>query len=70
MNNIVTPTQGRKEFFKLIKQVNENKKPIIVKPIKNGEKSAVVIGEDDWNAIQKALDIEKKLKKSKFMERL
>lgn len=26
MNNIVTPTQGRKEFFKLIKQVNENKK--------------------------------------------
>lgn len=37
MNNIVTPTQGRKEFFKLIKQVNENKKPIIVKPIKNGE---------------------------------
>ncbi|MDM8266402.1 hypothetical protein QUW44_04385 [Limosilactobacillus pontis] len=47
MNNIVTPTQGRKEFFKLIKQVNEHKKPIIVKPIKNGEKSAVVIGEDD-----------------------
>ena len=44
MNNIVTPTQGRKEFFKLIEQVNENKKPIIVKPIKNGEKSAVVIG--------------------------
>ena len=58
MNNIVTPTQGRKEFFKLIKQVNENKKPIIVKPIKNGEKSAVVIGEDDQNAIQKALDID------------
>lgn len=58
MNNIVTPTQGRKEFFKLIKQVNENKKPIIVKPIKNGEKSAVLIGEDDWNAIQKALDID------------
>ena len=50
MNNIVTPTQGRKEFFKLIKQVNENKKPIIVKPIKNGE--------DDQNAIQKALDID------------
>ena len=58
MNNIVTPTQGRKEFFKLIKQVNENKKPIIVKPIKNGEKSAVVIGEDDQNAIKKALDID------------
>ena len=58
MNNIVTPTQGRKEFFKLIKQVNEHKKPIIVKPIKNGEKSAVVIGEDDQNAIQKALDID------------
>ena len=58
MNNIVTPTQGRKEFFKLIKQVNENKKPIIVKPIKNGEKSAVVIGKDDQNAIQKALDID------------
>lgn len=55
MDNVVTPTQGRKEFFKLIKQVNEEKRPVIVKPSKEGEKGAIVIGEDDWNAIQETL---------------
>lgn len=55
MDNVVTPTQGRKEFFKLIKKVNEDKHPVMVKPAKEGEKGAVVIGEDDWNAIQETL---------------
>lgn len=55
MDNVVTPTQGRKEFFKLIKKVNVDKAPVVIKPTKDGEKGAVVIGEDDWNAIQETL---------------
>ena len=55
MDNVVTPTQGRKEFFKLIKKVNDDKQPIMVKPTKDGEKGAVVVSEDDLNAIQETL---------------
>lgn len=55
MDNVVTPTQGRKEFFKIIKEVNADKKPVMIKPTKGGEKGAVMIGEDDWNAIQETL---------------
>lgn len=55
MDNIVTPTEGRKEFFKIIKEVNADKKPVIIKPTKEGEKGAVMIGEDDWNAIRETL---------------
>lgn len=55
MDEVVTPTQGRKDFFKIIKKVNTDKKPVIIKPTKDEEKSAVVIGEDDWKAIQETL---------------
>lgn len=55
MDNVITPTQGRKEFFKLIKKVNDDKSPIVIKPTKDGEKGVVVIGEDDWKAIQETL---------------
>ena len=55
MDNVITPTQGRKEFFKLIKKVNDDKQPVMVKPTKAGEKGAVVVGEDDWKAIQETL---------------
>lgn len=55
MNNVVTPTQGRKDFFKIIKEVNADKKPVMIKPAKRDEKGAVIIGKDDWNAIQETL---------------
>ncbi len=55
MDNVVTPTQGRKDFFKIIKEVNAEKRPVIIKPTKTEEKGAVMIGEDDWNAIQETL---------------
>lgn len=55
MDDVVTPTEGRKDFFKIIKQVNSEKKPVMIKPTKAGEKGAVVIGEDDWDAIQETL---------------
>lgn len=55
MDQIVTPTQARKDLFKIIKRINENNKPVVIKPTKADEKSVVVIGEDDWKAIQETL---------------
>ena len=67
MDDVITPTQGQKEFFKLIKKVNEDKHPVVIQPTKSGEKGAVVIGEDDWKAIQETLflvnqDVDKQIK--------
>lgn len=55
MDDVVNPTQGRKDFFKIIKEVNTNKKPVMIKPTKSEEKGAVIISEDDWKAIQETL---------------
>ena len=67
MDQIVTPTQARKDLFKIIKRINENNEPVVIKPTKADEKSVVVIGEDDWKAIQETLflvnhGVDKKIK--------
>lgn len=55
MDNVVTPTQARRNLFNIIKNVNRDKEPVTIKPTKSEEKGAVLIGEDDWNAIQETL---------------
>ena len=55
MMNTYTPTSARKDFFNIIKSVNEDSKEIYIAPTKIGEKGAVLVGEDDWNAIQETL---------------
>lgn len=55
MKNIYTPTTARKNLFMLIKQANAERKPIRIEPTKEGEKGVVIIGEDDWDAIQETL---------------
>ena len=46
-------TQARAKLFQLIANVNFNSEPIILTNSKG--KNAVLIGEDDWNAIQETL---------------
>ena len=55
MDQIVTPTQARKDLFKIIKRINENNEPVVIKPTNVDEKSVVVIGDDDWKAILETL---------------
>lgn len=55
MDNVVTPTQARRNLFNIIKAVNRDKEPVTIKPTKAKEKGAVLISEDDWNAIQETL---------------
>lgn len=64
----VTFTQGQKGFLKLIKKVNEDKYPVMVKAVKGRRRGTVVICEDDWNAIQETIllvnqDVDKQIKK-------
>lgn len=49
----ISITKARENIYQLLADVNENCQPIIITN-KNG-KNGVLIGEDDWNAIQETL---------------
>lgn len=46
-------TQARANLFKIIAEVNESSEPIILTNAKG--KNAVLISEDDWNALQETI---------------
>ena len=51
----VTATAARKDIYNLIARVNEDCKPIAIASSKG--KGAVLVGEDDWAAIDETLYI-------------
>lgn len=51
--NAINVTQARAHLFQLIATVNLNSEPITLTNSKG--KNTVLIGEDDWNAIQETL---------------
>lgn len=51
--NAINATQARANLFKLLNYVNENSQPVTLTNAKG--KNAVLIGEDDWNAIQQTI---------------
>ncbi len=48
--NVINVTNARQSLYQLISDVNVNNEPITI--INNKGKNAVLISEDDWNAIQ------------------
>lgn len=54
---IKTPTNARKEFYELLKQVNDNHEPIIISGSKS-ENNAVIVSQEDWDGIQEMLFLE------------
>ena len=51
----VSATSARANLYRLIDQVNEESQPLII----TGQRgNAVLIGEDDWRAIQETLFLE------------
>lgn len=51
-----TPTSARKNLYSIIKNVNEQRKPVMIDAADgNEEKSAVVIGKQDWESIEETL---------------
>ena len=55
--NIKTPTNARKEFYELLKQVNDSHEPVVISSSKS-EKNAVIISQKDWDSIQETLYLE------------
>lgn len=48
----INPTQARRNIYQLIDQVAESHEPCIIEGPRN---NAVLIGEDDWRAIEETL---------------
>ena len=51
--NAVNATTARQNLYQLIAEVNRNSIPITI--TNNRGKNAVLLGEDDWNALQETI---------------
>lgn len=53
-----TPTNARKNLYSIIEEVNNQKKPVIIKSADgNVKKSAVIISKEDWESIEETLHL-------------
>lgn len=66
--DIKTPTNARKEFYELLKQVNDSHEPVIISSSKS-ENNAVIISQKDWDSIQETLYLETTGTMNKVRER-
>ncbi|WP_239459552.1 type II toxin-antitoxin system Phd/YefM family antitoxin [Limosilactobacillus coleohominis] len=57
MDDVITPTNARKNLYNLIKKVNANHTPITISSAKN-EDDAVLISKSDWDAIKETMYLE------------
>ena len=51
---IVNPSQARKIFYQLLKDVNKTNEPVYISG-KNDDSEAVIVNKKDWDAIQETL---------------
>lgn len=56
MDNVYTPTNARKNFYSLLKKVNDSHTPVTIASSKNED--AVLISKSDWDAIQETMYLE------------
>lgn len=56
MDNIITPTNARKNLYNLIKKVNLDHTPVTISSSK--KEDAVLISKSDWDAIQETMYLE------------
>ena len=54
---IINPTDARKNFYQVLKDVNENHQPVVVSGSKT-DSDAVIISLEDWDSIQETLILE------------
>ncbi|EHJ08171.1 type II toxin-antitoxin system Phd/YefM family antitoxin [Staphylococcus simiae] len=55
--NITTPTDAWKDFYQLLKDVNNNHEPVFING-KNKKNNAVIVSQEDWNSIQETMYLE------------
>ncbi len=59
-NTTMNPSTARKNFYQLLKEVNENHTEIEISSDRSGN-NAVLIGLEDWRAIQETLFLSKQV---------
>ncbi len=57
MDNIITPTNARKNLFNLIKKVNFDHVPVTISSVKSDD-SAVLLSKDDFDSIMETMYLE------------
>lgn len=55
--DIMSPTDARKDFYSVLKRVNEDHQPVIINGSKENS-NAVIISQEDWQSIQETLFLE------------
>lgn len=66
--NFKLPTSAKKEFYNLLKQVNDNHEAMTISGSKN-ENNSVIISQKDWGSIQETLFLESTGTMDKVRER-
>ncbi|MDR1189421.1 MAG: type II toxin-antitoxin system prevent-host-death family antitoxin [Bifidobacteriaceae bacterium] len=57
MTVVYTPSAARSHWFEILRQVNEQRQPVEIRPA-SGAPGAVVIAAEDWASIQETLYLE------------
>ncbi|MBT9671132.1 type II toxin-antitoxin system prevent-host-death family antitoxin [Secundilactobacillus kimchicus] len=52
-----TPTNARKNFYQILKDINRQNKPVTITPA-NGNEAAIIISKKDWDSIAETLYLE------------
>ncbi|MDF7666248.1 type II toxin-antitoxin system Phd/YefM family antitoxin [Bifidobacterium sp. ESL0745] len=54
-----TPTAARKNLYQILKDVNVQRKPVVISPARGSkDEEAVVVNRADWNSIMETLYLE------------
>lgn len=56
-DEVMTLTSAKKEFYNLLKRVNESHKPVLIEDNQT-KNNAVIISKSDWDSIQETLYLE------------
>ncbi|KRK48384.1 hypothetical protein FC96_GL001484 [Secundilactobacillus kimchicus JCM 15530] len=54
-----TPTNARKNFYQILKDINQQNKPVTITPANgNEDEAAIIISKKDWDSIAETLYLE------------
>ena len=65
-----TPTKARQNLYKILKDINKQKKPVTITPANGDEdQAAIIIAKKDWDSIAETLYLENTGTLAKVRER-
>ncbi|MDN2453703.1 type II toxin-antitoxin system Phd/YefM family antitoxin [Lactobacillus sp. UCMA15818] len=66
-----TPTKARQHLYQILKDINQQKKPVTITPANgNEDQAAIIISKKDWDSITETLYLENTGTLAKVRERV